>query len=106
MMEKSPIFLRRFSILINGLTKNLNMGVVWRNFHSVAMDTQKCIGKSFPKNEKFREINYFVTYLVKMLLSRNFVSKIIRMNFHNFHTTLHTEWKLLSVSHSFLAKIS
>ena len=36
----------------------------------------------------FREINSLVTYLVKMLISRNFCQKSIREIFRNFHTGL------------------
>ena len=48
------------------------------------------------KNEKFfltkkifRQINSLVTYLVKLLLSRNFYQNCVRENFRNFHTVQH-----------------
>ena len=36
--------------------------------------------------KKFRQINYLVIPLVKMLLSRNFCQKRVRVKFRNFHT--------------------
>ena len=44
--------------------------------------------------KKFRQINSLVICLVKLLLSRNFCPKSVRLKFHNFHTVQCTLWKL------------
>ena len=50
----------------------------------------------------FRQNTYLVISLVKLLLSRNFCQKCVRVNFWNYHTVEITEIH----SHAFLAKIS
>ena len=59
------------------------------------------------KNVKFsltkkisRLINSLVIYLVKKLLSPNFLQKCVRGNSHNFHTEEHTVWKFEKISTS------
>ena len=43
--------------------------------------------RKFTLTEKiFRQITYLVISLVKLLLSRNFCQKCVRVNFRNFHT--------------------
>jgi len=57
---------------------------VWYHFHY-----QFTLWKlrKFTLNEKiFRQITYLVISLVKLILSRNFCQKCVRMNFHYFHT--------------------
>ena len=39
----------------------------------------------------FRQINSLVTYLVKLLLPRNFCQKCVRENSRNFHTVHSTD---------------
>ena len=58
-----------------------------------------CLKCTAWKNEKFsltekifREINSLVTFLVKMLLSRNFCQKCVRVNFRYFHTVCLVAW--------------
>ena len=47
--------------------------------------------RKFTLTEKiFRQITYLVMSLVKMLLSRNFCQKRVRVNFRNFHTAVHS----------------
>ena len=46
----------------------------------------------------FRQINSLVTSLVKPLLSRNFCQKRVREKFRNFHSVMHTLWKLQKFS--------
>ena len=43
--------------------------------------------------KEFRQINYLVTSLVKMFLSRNFFQQRLRVNFQNFHTVHSDVWK-------------
>ena len=40
-------------------------------------------------NEQYRQINHLVILLVKALLSRKFCQKRVRVNFRNFHSTVH-----------------
>ena len=54
----------------------------------------------------FRETNFLVTYSVSMLLSRNFSEKSVRVDFHNFHSAVHSAEITGILSHAFVAKIS
>ena len=56
------------------------------------------------QRKKFRQINYLVISLVKLLFPRNFCEKSVRENFCTFHTT--TVWKLQKFTLTFLAKVS
>ena len=42
--------------------------------------------KNYSHRKKIRQINCLVISLVKLLLSRNFCQKRVRVNFRNFHT--------------------
>ena len=89
------------------------MRVNFRNFHSVLQHTVEIIKycelfrknyaksmyslntlwklRKFTLTEKiFRQITYLVISLVKLLLSRNFCQKCVRVNSRNFHTV--QEW--------------
>ena len=69
----------------------LLQNTVWKikPSHTTVWKNQKF---SLTKNF-FREINYLVTSLVKMMFSRNFCQKSEKENFRNFHSTLCTLWK-------------
>ena len=69
----------------------LLQNTVWKikPSHTTVWKNQKF---SLTKNF-FREINYLVTSLVKMMFSRNFCQKSVKENFRNFHSTLCTLWK-------------
>ena len=55
------------------------------NFHTVALRSEE--NEKFTLTKKiFRQINYLVISLVKMLLSRNFCQKSVRVNFLKYHT--------------------
>ena len=47
--------------------------------------------------KEIRQINYLVIFLVKLLLSRNFCQKRVRVNFRNLHTQLAYFTKLFQV---------
>ena len=56
------------------------------NFHSTLWKLRK-----LTLTEKiFRQITYLVIYLVKLLLSRNFCQKCVRVNYRYFHTVQST----------------
>ena len=45
-------------------------------------------------NEQYRQINHLVILIVKALLSRKFCQKRVRVNFRNFHTTVHYAFRI------------
>ena len=62
---------------------------VWensQNYHTVAECTVWKNEKFSLTKKIFRQINSLVIYLVKLLLSRNFCQKCVRLNFRHFNT--------------------
>ena len=51
------------------------------------------ITEIYSHRKKIRQITYLVISLVKILLSRNFCQKRVRVNFRNFHTV---KWVLMT----------
>ena len=70
--------------------------------HSTLWKLQKCT----LTEKRFRQFNYLVTSLVKLLLSQNFCQKRVSLNFRKFHSAVWQCRNYGNYSYSLLAKNS
>ena len=75
----------------NFLSRNFFTKIPWNQLGKLLQWTHHNVEKFSLTKTIFRQINFLVISLVKLLLSRNFCEKCVRLNRSNFHTVL---WKL------------
>ena len=71
----------------------------WRKISCFSTLHTVKIAEIYSNRKKYRQINYVEISLAKMLFSRNFCQKSVKVNFRNFHTalcTMHTSVALFS----------